>query len=279
MYKVVASLTTSPSRLNLLEPVIIALLNQDYKPWQIEINLPEKYKNKEEYIIPEFLLPKEDGKGNTYLKYPNVKIFRQERDIGPATKIIPTICRYMKDPDVYIASFDDDHKYPPKMISTLLKGLKVYGDKNTYTIGGINMHVGSKMTLEGHNPYFTGQVDVVEGVFGVLYNPRLFDEDLMSYFEKIIKCKECLTSDDITISNYLAMKNIKIIRLHFKNFNKLILYKMILFNGLIIPESEKDGNAIHLMPGGHRRRYFDACIFLKENGLLFLNIRKGCINA
>lgn len=275
MYKVVASLTTSPSRLNLLEPVIIALLTQDYKPWQIEINLPEKYKNKEEYKIPDFLLPREDGT----FKYPNVKIFRQDKDIGPATKIIPTILRYKNDPDVYIISFDDDHKYPPKMISTLLKGLKVYGDKNIYTIGGINMHVGAKMTLEGYNPYFTGRVDVLEGVFGVLYNPRLFEEDLMPYFEKIIKCKECLTSDDITISNYLAMKNIKIIRLHFKHFNKLTLYKLILFNGLVIPESEKDANAIHLMPGGHKKRYFDACIFLKENGMLFLNIRKSCASA
>jgi hypothetical protein len=278
MYKVIVSLTTSPSRLKLLEPAIESFLKQEYVPHQIEINLPMKYKNKEEYIIPDFLLPNPDGSGQC-LKYPTVKIFRQDQDIGPATKIIPTILRYKNDPDAYVISFDDDHKYPDKMVSTLLKGLKLYGDKNVYTIGGINMHVGAKMTLEGFNPYVTGQVDVVEGVFGVLYNPRLFDDDLIPYFEKIIKCKECLTSDDITISNYLAMKNIKIIRLHFKNFNKLILYKMILFKGLIIKESEKDGNAIHLMPGGHKRRYFDACIFLKEHGLLFLNIRKGCVNA
>jgi hypothetical protein len=286
MYKVIVSLTTSPSRLKLLEPAIESFLKQEYVPHQIEINLPMKYKNKEEYVIPDFLLPKPDTVSEGYqntswssLKYPTVNIFRQDQDIGPATKIIPTILRYKNDPDAYIISFDDDHKYPDKMVSTLLKGLKLYGDKNVYTIGGINMHVGAKMTLEGYNPYFTGQVDVLEGVFGVLYNPRLFDDDLMPYFEKIIKCKECLTSDDITISNYLAMKRIKIIRLHFKNFNKLILYKMILFKGLIIKESEKDGNAIHLMPGGHKRRYFDACIFLKENGLLFLNIRKGCVNA
>ena len=97
----------------------------------------------------------------------------------------------------------------------------------------------------------------------------------MSYFEKIIKCKECLTSDDITISNYLAMKNIKIIRLHFKNFNKLILYKMILFKGLVIKESEKDGNAIHLMQGGHRRRYFDACKWLNDHDMFYLKVRRG----
>ena len=275
MYKVVVSLTTSPSRLHLLEPVIQSFLTQDYLPHQIEINLPMKYKNKEEYDIPEFLLPKKDG---TY-KYEKVKIFRQEKDIGPATKIVPTLLRYMNDPDAYIVSFDDDHRYPPKMISTLLKGIPLYGDKNVYTIGGINMYVGAKMTLEGFNVYKTGQVDVLEGVFGVLYNPRLIQSDIQDYFEKVIKCKECLTSDDITLSNYLTWKNIPIIRLHFKNFNKLILYKLILFQGLIIKESEKDGNAIHLMPGGHKRRYFDACLFLKQNNMLYLNIRKGCINA
>lgn len=274
MYKVVASLTTSPSRLKLLEPVIISILAQEYEPWQVEINLPQKYKNKEEYEIPDFLLPREDG---TY-KYPNVKIFRQETDIGPATKIIPTVLRYLKDPDVYIASFDDDHKYADKIISTLLKGVKLYGPDKTYAIGGMDMYVGAKMTLDGTNIHSTGPVDVLEGVYGVLYNPRLFEEDVEEYFNKIIKSKECLTSDDLTISNYLAMKKVPIIRLNFKYFNRLIFYKMIMFKGLKIKESSYDGNAIHMMPGGHKRRYFDACLFLKENGLLFLNIKKGSKN-
>jgi len=275
MYKVVVTLTTSPSRLNLLEPVIQSFLTQEYVPHQIEINLPMKYKNKEEYVIPPFLLPREDG---TY-KYEKVKIFRQEKDIGPATKVVPTLLRYLDDKEVYIASFDDDHRYPPKMISTLLKGVALYGDKNVYTIGGIDIYAGAKMTLESFNPYMTCKVDVLEGVFGVLYNPRLIQADIKEYYDKIITCKECLTSDDITLSNYLAWKNISIVRLHFKNFNKLILYKLILFKGLIIKESEKDGNAIHLLPGGHKRRYFDACVWLKNQGMLHLKIRRGCANT
>lgn len=276
MYKVIASLTTSPSRLLRIEPVIKSLLEQDYPPWKIEINLPNKYKNTEEYEIPAFL---QVDMITGQKKYPNVDIHRQEKDIGPASKIVPTLLRYREDKDAFLISFDDDHKYPPKMISTLLKGLHLYGDKNVYAIGGINMHLGPKMTLEGFNHYKTCQVDVIEGVFGVLYNPRLFPEDLKSYFDIVTKSKECLTSDDITISNYLAWKKIPIIRVHFKNFNKLILYKMILFKGLIIKESEKDGNAIHLMAGGHKRRYFDACLFLKERGMLHLKIRRGCENA
>ena len=262
MYRVIISLTTSPSRLKLLEPVIQSMLKQDYPVERIELNIPLKYKNKEEYVIPEFLS-----------KYPNVHLYRPERDIGPATKVVPTIMRYFKEPNVYIVSIDDDHYYPKKIVSTLLKGIPLYGEKNIYSIGGINMYVGANKTLNSVNVYKTAAVDVLEGVFGVLYNPRLFDEGLMEYMNTVIQCKECLTSDDITLSNYIASKGYKIIRLNLKSFNKLILYKQILFNNLTIKESEKDGNAIHLMPGGHKRRYFDACLWLKERGMLHLDIK------
>ena len=262
MYRVIVSLTTSPSRLKLLEPVIQSMLKQDYPVERIELNIPLKYKNKEEYVIPEFLS-----------KYPNVHLYRPERDIGPATKVVPTIMRYFKEPNVYIVSIDDDHYYPKKIVSTLLKGIPLYGEKNIYSIGGINMYVGANKTLNSVNVYKTAPVDVLEGVFGVLYNPRLFDEGLMEYMNTVIQCKECLTSDDITLSNYIASKGYSIIRLNLKSFNKLILYKQILFKNLTIKESEKDGNAIHLMPGGHKRRYFDACLWLKERGMLHLNIK------
>ena len=262
MYKIVVSLTTSPSRLKLIEPVIQSILKQDYSIESIELNIPLKYKNKDEYEIPTFLQ-----------KYDKVKVFRPEKDIGPATKIVPTIMRYLDSPDVYIVSLDDDHRYPDKIVSTLVKGLSTYGDKNIYTIGGINMYVGANFTLNSVNVYKTAPVDVLEGVFGVLYNPRLFTSDIMDYINFVIQCKECLTSDDITLSNYLAWKKITIMRLNFKSFNKLILYKKILFNNLIIKASEKDTNAIHLMPGGHRKRYFDACYWLKQNNMLYLNIK------
>ena len=280
MYKVVASLTTNPGRLLNIEPVIQALLNQDYEIQAIELNIPDKYKNKEDYSIPDFLQEDEYG---ICKKYPKVKVYRTGKDIGPATKVIPTLLRYKDDPKVFVASFDDDHKYPSMMVSTLLKGISLYGDKNVYAIGGIDLHAGAKMTLEGFNPYYTGPVTIIEGVFGVLYNPRLVlkdgEDDIVNYFTEVNKCKECLTSDDVTISNYLAWKQIPIIRLHFRHFNKLILYKLILFTKIKIPESEKDGHAIHLMPGGHKRRYFDACVFLKEKNMLFLKIKKGCRNA
>jgi hypothetical protein len=262
MYKIIVSLTTSPSRLLLLEPVIQSILKQDYPIFGIEINLPEKYKNKEEYSIPSFIS-----------KYEKVTIHRTEKDIGPATKIVPTILRYLDDKDAYIVSLDDDHKYPDKIVSTLLKGVSLYGTNNIYSIGGINIKVGANRTIVSVNVYKTAPVDVLEGVFGALYNPRLFKEDVKDYMEMISESKECFTSDDITISNYIAWKGIKIIRLNLKSFNKLLLYRKIIFNNLTIKEAEKDKNAIHLLPGGHRKRYFEACLFLKERNMLFLNVK------
>jgi hypothetical protein len=87
MYKIVVSFTTSPSRLYRVEPVIKSILDQDYSVHSIEINLPDKYKNKEDYVIPEFLTSEK-------LIDPKVSVVRTGKDIGPASKVIPTLIRY-----------------------------------------------------------------------------------------------------------------------------------------------------------------------------------------
>jgi len=274
MFKVIFTLTTSPSRLLRLEPVIESLLEQDYEISGIEINLPKKYKNTEDYVIPGFLEIDEATK--VCKKYPKVKIFRIENDLGPGTKIIPTILRYIdnKEQNLYIISVDDDNKYPEKLASSLLKGMTLYGDKKIYCMGGYNLRVASKCRLELDEKFCEGQVSVIEGVYGVLYNPRLFEKDLGSYFAKILDNKECFTSDDVTISNYLAYKEIPIYKLYFKNFNKILFWKQLIFKGGAIRASKNDENAIHKMKGGHKKRYFAACVYLKENNMLFLPISK-----
>jgi hypothetical protein len=272
MYKVIVSFTTSPSRLLRVKPVIESILNQDYEVYGIEINLPKKYKNTEEYILPNFLELKEDS--NICKHYPKVKIFRIENDLGPGTKIIPTILRYIgnTDPNLYLVSIDDDNKYPERLISSLLKGMKLYGENHIYCIGGYNLRLASKCRVE-LDEITEGKVSVIEGIYGVLYNPRLFTDDLGAYFGKILQNKQCFTSDDITISNYLAFKEINIIKLCFKNFNKVLFWKELMFKNGKISASKNDKNAIHKMKGGHKKRYFDACIWLKENEMLFLPIK------
>lgn len=268
-YKVIFSLTTSPSRLLNLESVIESLLHQDYPIEGIEINLPLKYKNSEEYIIPDFLATNESG---ICIKYPKVKIFRIEKDLGPGTKIIPTLMRYLSDEKVYLISVDDDNRYPERLASSLLKGLVLYGNDKIYCFGGYDLKVASKCRLELNEKFIEKRVTVIEGVYGVLYNPRLFKTDIWDYFQKVIVNKECFTSDDITISNYISMKNIPIHKLYFKTFNKLLFWKQMVFKGGAVKDSKNDKNAIHKMPGGHKKRYFQACVYLKEQNMLYLPI-------
>lgn len=272
MYRVIVSFTTSPSRLLKVKPVIESLLRQDYEIAGIEINLPRKYKNTEEYVIPYFL--KSDDESNVSKLYPKVKIYWIENDLGPATKIVPTILRYINDPDpnLYLVSVDDDNKYPTSVISALLKGMKLYGDKFIYGIGGYNLKIASNCRVE-HHGVREGKVSVIEGVYGVLYNPRLFTEELGIYFAKVLENKKCFTSDDITISNYLAFKEITIFKLHFKCINKLTLWKHFVFKGGQIESAVNDKNSIHKMKGGHKRRYFEALAWLKEQEMLFLPIK------
>lgn len=275
MYKIVVSFTTSPSRIYRTEPVIEALLKQDYNIWRIEINVPDKYKNKEEYMIPDFLLPNPEDPTGPSAKYPKVYTMRTGRDIGPSSKVIPTLIRYKDTPEVFVVSVDDDHIYPNNIISTLVKGLHTYGDTNIYGIGGQDIFLAPKMKISMHSYDKTYQIATLEGVFGVLYNPRLVEDDIHSYYDIIMKCGECITSDDVTISNYFAMKDVPIIKLFFKHMNRRKLKGMFKSKGLEIKESGKDGNAIHMLPGGHLKRYFDACLFLKEKDMLCIKIQQG----
>jgi len=273
MYKIVVSFTTSPSRIYRIKPVIEAILNQDCDIWRIEINVPDKYKNKEDYIIPDFLLSNPEDPTGPSLCYPKVYTIRTGRDIGPSSKVVPTLIRYKDTPDVFVVSVDDDHIYPKNVVSTLVKGLNLYGDDKIYGIGGQDIFLAPKMKISMHSYDKTYPVDTLEGVFGVLYNPRLIEDDIDSYYDNIMKCGECITSDDITISNYFAMKDVQIIKLFFKHMNRRKLKGM--FKTLEIKESGKDGNAIHMLPGGHLKRYFAACLYLKEQGMLNIKVHKG----
>lgn len=272
MYKIVVSFTTSPSRLYRVEPVIKSMLEQDYEVSSIEINLPDKYKNKEDYVIPDFL----DSKSLN----PKVSVVRTGRDIGPSSKVIPTLVRYKDTPNVYVVSIDDDHIYPKNVVSTLVKGLHLYGPNAIYGIGGLDIYLAPKMGITMYSFEKTCKVATIEGVFGVLYNPRLCigvsgSDEVNKYYDSIMNCSECITSDDITISNYLAMKNIEIVKLHFKHMSRNKLKGAFNNKGLTIKESDKDGNAIHMMPGGHSKRYFSALVYLKSQDLLRLTIKKG----
>jgi glycosyltransferase involved in cell wall biosynthesis len=109
--KVVVTLTTVPERLsdtkygdNGVIACIKSLQNQNYDNFEIHFNIPHvsSYSG-DEYIIPEWL-----G------EFDKVKIFRMD-DLGPITKIKPTIER-ITNPETIIIVCDDDLVYHEDMI-------------------------------------------------------------------------------------------------------------------------------------------------------------------
>ena len=96
--KVIVTLTTVPDRINTsLQATIKSLSASDYSAYEIHLNLPDTQKTTgAKYESPQW---SQD--------YPKLKVFTGLEDIGPKTKIIPTLLR-IEDPETIIITADDD---------------------------------------------------------------------------------------------------------------------------------------------------------------------------
>lgn len=206
-HPIIVSLTTSPTRISKIKNVLdtLDLDSIDY----IIIAIPMKFgRDQSEYIIPEELK-----------NFPKVKILRIEKDLGPITKLIPTIeyAKYeLKDDDAIVITIDDDTAYPKGMIRELT--LNVISNENTAASGsgqnidywGIysifpytnkDMHNTNHTQSQDLNKY----VDVIEGFSGIALKPKYVDIELMKYLSE---SKSCFVSDDMVISFVLALSGI-----------------------------------------------------------------------
>ena len=117
MNKVVISLTTVPERLGPqvedgFKMVLKSLCEQNYDVYEVHLNLPHVYNvTNEKYVIPNWLI-------EFVSIYSNLKIFRVD-DIGPPTKVVPTILR--EDLNTLIIVVDDDLIYHKDMINEHVK--------------------------------------------------------------------------------------------------------------------------------------------------------------
>lgn len=108
--KVVISFTTTPDRVDKLEPMIKSLLDQSVKVDMIVMNIPYKYKGKK---FPE--LPK-------YLEKV-VNVYRFNKNYGEGGKLIPTLFRE-KDCDTIIIVVKDDQVYGQDFVQTMVEEVK-----------------------------------------------------------------------------------------------------------------------------------------------------------
>ena len=236
--EIIISLTTSPKRLPKIKPVIDSIMNQTLLPNKIVLNLPYVFKrfNTTFDCIPTFILD-------------NSKIIVNRcEDIGPITKILPTI-PLARDMDSIIISIDDDIIYSNNLIELLVnKSL---------------LNPECVITGSGVGSYRNNLYELAEGYTGILYRKKFlidFSLDEIKNFNRA-----CYLGDDLIISNFLAKKNIPIMAI-------FDIRDDIVFNNRILSYAN-DYDALHLSHENntfHGHDYKSCIDYLKNNNNYYL---------
>ncbi|RLN50038.1 hypothetical protein BBJ29_002749 [Phytophthora kernoviae] len=112
-FRVVVSLTTTPSRLDKVMESVRSLVKQSLEPDQIYVNIPEgPMKRHPERSYDDTEMPAELQK-----LAPLVRVNRCVDD-GPATKLLGAL-RLEKNASTLIITLDDDFEYPPELVASL----------------------------------------------------------------------------------------------------------------------------------------------------------------
>jgi hypothetical protein len=226
-------------------------MNQTSVPDKIVLNIPFVYKRNNSTFgdIPDFLLN-------------NSRIYINRcEDIGPATKVLPTV--EIVRPRTILISIDDDIVYPEDTVATLLEMSKIYPEA---AITGY-----SRMPLDHDDalPYRRDETkpfqlaELVEGHASVLYKREfLLDFD---YDDIWTTPTSCYLGDDLILSNHLRKKNIPILVVDD------IINKIYAQSGIL--EYGREEDAIHLGADHSQQEQHDyegCAAHLRENNNLFV---------
>ncbi|MBM4111692.1 MAG: glycosyltransferase family 2 protein [Phycisphaerae bacterium] len=187
------TLTTSPKRLPLLEPVLRSLVNQSVPPDEIHLNIPHAFRRTgERYDLPAWLANWS----------PVVRVHRLD-DIGPATKNVPTIERFAKDDDVIIVTVDDDVRYLPRSIEVLVESVAAHPSA-AFGLSGYDLG-------DSHENVYrsaSGPIQILEGWAGWAAHRRALGDGVAAYFAACAPHRPCFLHDDLVMSNWLATNDV-----------------------------------------------------------------------
>jgi len=108
MPQLIVSLTTIPPRVGHLETTIRSIQEQSLVPDAIELNIPRSYSRRGFGSFDRRGLPS------------GCEVIWVDRDLGPATKVLPTVARYWGT-DTRIVYCDDDQRYDPQWLERLVR--------------------------------------------------------------------------------------------------------------------------------------------------------------
>lgn len=212
MQPVYISFTSTPERLPLILPMIESINNQSFKDFTLFLWLCHTYKRSGKSLstsdLPDFL------KNNPLLTV------RFCQDYGSNTKLYPLI-QEIQDPSALLITADDDTLYPPYWLEGLIQASlkdpsKAYGyrgkilKKRTWRLPFTSMSwkmspsYAASRTLMPRSKEEEGLVDILTGVWGILYRRSFFDT---SYFN-LEACPAALHNDDLWANGHLAKRGI-----------------------------------------------------------------------
>ncbi len=190
----VVSLTSIPSRLSKLKPVLDSYMKQSMKPEKIILNIPREYMRfpEQQIQIPDF--------------GPNVLVNRTPEDYGPATKLLGTLGLDL-DPHTIILVSDDDNVKKPYWARDLIRSIR----RNPGAVSTVSTPWSKRPGGESGKFIFGG------GGFG-FYRKLIDATTLMNLFNKA-KSK-CMFVDDDMFTYFFDSQNIEIVGVDYGPRNK-----------------------------------------------------------
>jgi hypothetical protein len=195
----VVSLTTIPSRLAAIDDTLKSLLRQTRAPAEIRLNVPA-FSEREGavYDVPARLQ-----------NLRCVRIVRCE-DLGPATKLIPTLRAL--EPATQVLAVDDDRIYPACLIETLDDAARLLPDAALGLSGWIapadlvdrpttivsNLLERPPAPIRARRLRRPRPVDVLQGLSGYLVRPDFFDLDALGDYARAPEAARFV--DDVWVS-------------------------------------------------------------------------------
>lgn len=267
-FRMVVSLTTSPTRLIQIENSLNSILIQTMLPDRIYFNLPHVFRRANMSFTNLDKLP--------YLNNSLIYINHCE-DLGPATKLLPTL-ELEKDPQTLIVVVDDDIFYPNDLLE------KIYEAALNNPQSPIAAHCGARGLVVNQEKEFPLRDGVIlssnfstcrffDAFSGVGYRRGSFDYLIslgaqkrpIAFYEYMnisLANSKCFRSDDLILSNYFALAGVPGIGLN----NIVSQHK-------VKPLHYASGtDALHnLESTGHP--YFRCSVYLHEMGVRSLSIK------
>lgn len=206
--KIIVGLTTSPQRISQLEPVLRSILRQSCPPDEIHLNIPHIFKRDgRPYVIPP-CLGRLDGK---------IKIHRVE-DMGPGTKIIPTLLALDELSDTIVITADDDVLMLPQAIEVLTQA---FAEDSSMVYGLSGYNLGPQFTSKHFNQ--RQQVNILEGYAHFAVHRKFISPDFTAYLNAAHSIQAGYLHDDVVFANYFALKKVKLVQLFDQRANRKIL--------------------------------------------------------